>query len=37
MSVRIISTSDDRSRLVLWATSANNPGVYYLYDRKAGG
>jgi dipeptidyl aminopeptidase/acylaminoacyl peptidase len=36
MSVRIISMSEDRSRLVVWATSANNPGVYYLYDRKTG-
>ncbi|WP_186728749.1 alpha/beta hydrolase family protein [Sphingomonas panacisoli] len=36
MSIQIISMSDDRSKLVVWSTSASNPGVYYLYDRKVG-
>jgi len=34
LSIQIVSTSRDRSRLVILATAATNPGTYYLLDRK---
>lgn len=34
--LQIIDTSADESRILLWAGSDNNPGVYYLFDRKSG-
>jgi len=33
LSVRIVSRSADRTRLVIFATSATNPGTYYMLDR----
>ncbi len=33
-STRIVSTSADRSKLVILATSATDPATYYLLDRK---
>lgn len=34
--LQIIDTSADESRILLWAGSDNDPGVYYLFDRKSG-
>jgi dipeptidyl aminopeptidase/acylaminoacyl peptidase len=34
--LQIIDTSADEGRLLLWAGSDNDPGVYYLFDRKSG-
>ncbi|WP_425228763.1 alpha/beta hydrolase family protein [Sphingomonas sp.] len=36
MSVRLTSFSTDRQRLIVWATAADNPGAYYLFDRRTG-
>jgi dipeptidyl aminopeptidase/acylaminoacyl peptidase len=36
LSIQIVSRSADRSRLVVMATSATNPGTYYMLDRKTG-
>ncbi|MBO9715189.1 prolyl oligopeptidase family serine peptidase, partial [Sphingomonas sp.] len=30
---RIVSTSEDRNRMLIWSGSANDPGAYYLFDR----
>lgn len=31
---RVISASADRARLIVWSASADDPGTYYLFDRK---
>lgn len=33
--IRVIDSSEDESRLLIWAGSDNDPGRYYLYDRKS--
>lgn len=33
--IRIVDASSDSSKLLIWAGSDDNPGRYYLYDRKA--
>lgn len=32
---RILSTSRDRNRVLLWSGAADDPGAYYLFDRQA--
>lgn len=32
---RIISTSADKKRLLVWSSAADDPGTYYFYDRTA--
>ncbi|MES2443270.1 MAG: S9 family peptidase [Pseudomonadota bacterium] len=32
---RIVSTSEDKNRLLIWAGSATDPGAYFVYDRTA--
>jgi dipeptidyl aminopeptidase/acylaminoacyl peptidase len=32
----VVSQSNDNNRLLVWSGGASDPGVYYLYDRKAG-
>lgn len=33
---RVISASDDRMQLIVWSASADDPGIYYAYNRKTG-
>jgi dienelactone hydrolase len=33
---RLLSVSDDKNRALIWSGSATDPGLYLLYDRKAG-
>ena len=33
---RIASMSDDRARLLIWSSAANDPGAWYVYDGKSG-
>jgi dipeptidyl aminopeptidase/acylaminoacyl peptidase len=32
----VVSQSNDSNRVLVWSGGASDPGVYYLYDRKAG-
>jgi dipeptidyl aminopeptidase/acylaminoacyl peptidase len=34
--IRVIDTSDDESKMIVWAGSDVDPGIYYVFDRKAG-
>ncbi|MGK6353767.1 alpha/beta hydrolase family protein [Sphingomonas sp. DT-207] len=31
---RVVSTSRDKQRLLVWSSSSDDPGAYYFYDRK---
>lgn len=34
--LRVVDSSADENRILLWAGADNDPGVHYLYDRKRG-
>lgn len=34
--VYVLDTSDDESKMIVWAGSDVDPGIYYVFDRKAG-
>lgn len=34
--IRVVDTSDDENKMLVWAGSDVDPGIYYVFDRKAG-